>query len=122
MARIKPVTARISLKALRPAVRKALSGIRGKPVRDALRGRIEPRKPRGNRWGKVSEINYLLPIGGKLWRAQPKRLQHLHGFRADHAVVSNHNVVRSAARRLGVKPTSDLSVNQKVAFFQKRKE
>ena len=122
MARTKPVTARISLKALRPAVRKALSGVTGKQTRQALKGRIEPRKAKENRWGRTSEINYLLRIGSKQWNAQTARLRHLNSLRADHAVVSNHAVVRAAARRLGVKPSSDTTIAQKVAFFEKRKE
>lgn len=121
MAKTKPVAARINLKSLRPAVRKALSGVQAKPIRQALRGKPLSRKPKGVRWGHISEINFLLPIGGKKWRAQPQRLQNLHSWRADHAVVSNHKVVRSAARRLGVKPSSDMSIDQKVAFFDKRK-
>lgn len=122
MAKRKPVVARISLKALRPVVRGALAGVKARPIRQALKGRVQPKKPKGVRWGHVSEINYLLKIGSPEWRRQPKRLQHLHGWRADHAVTPSHLNVRAAARRQGVKPSSDTTINQKVAFFQKRVE
>ena len=121
MAKTKPVVARITLKALRPAVRKALSGVTGRSVRQALKGRIEPRKPKERRWGKVSEINYLLKIGSPLWNKQLTRLRHLHSWRADHAVAT-HVAVRGAARRLGIKPSSNTTIAEKVAFFEKRKE
>jgi len=75
-------------------------------------------KPRGVRWGRVDELDRRIHVGSPAFSEYPTRLQHLAAWRFLHK-LRHHRTIHNAAARLGVSPSSNLRVKQKVALAQK---
>lgn len=76
------------------------------------------RKRKSNRWGTLKQIRHVRKVPGPAYNRLPRKLKHLASWRAMH-VKKSHKSVRSYARRNGVKPSSNLSLKQKLAYVQR---
>ena len=78
-------------------------------------------KLRPVRWGHVHELDRRGRSGTSRFYQYPKRLQHLHSWRAMHKLAGSHMPVRMSGTRQGIRPSSDMSIKQKVNFVEKRR-
>lgn len=66
------------------------------------------------RWGHVHELDRRLHVGSTKWKERlPNRLKHLSAWRYLH-LLGRHKQIQNRARRKGVKPSSDLTLRQKI--------
>lgn len=88
------------------------------------------RKPVGVRWGKLSEISHLRKIPTEKFDERrktyafdllPSRLKELASWRRMHK-IRKHLAIRKVARRQGKKPSSDITLPNKIDFIRKRKD
>jgi hypothetical protein len=89
--------------------------------------KFNERKPR---WGRLAEIAHLqkvptIPFNMRdkvyAFDLLPTRLKHLASWRRMHK-IRNHPAIRKVARRQGVKPSSDITLPNKIQFLHKRKD
>lgn len=73
----------------------------------------------GVRWGHVNEIDRRTHVGTPAWYQihQQTRLRHLSAWRRLHMQRPHETISRRAAQ-MGVSPSSDTSVPQKVKMVQ----
>jgi len=73
------------------------------------------------RWGHVSELDRRLHVGTPAWREMPRRLRHLSAWRRLHTLDDHHTIHRAAAR-IGVRPSSNLKLRDKVSLVKLREQ
>ena len=78
-------------------------------------------KLRPVRWGHLHELDRRVRSGTSKFYEYPKRLQHLHAWRAMHKLAGDHKPVQMSGTRQRVRPSSDMSIKQKVNFVEKRR-
>lgn len=75
------------------------------------------------RWGHLYEIEKIRRIGDAEYNASPARLKHLASWRRMHAVAANgHASVQMSGTRLGVRPSSNMTIKQKNKFIRRREQ
>ena len=81
------------------------------------------------RWGHVDQIKhvhsvldrrYSKVVPTKSFTALPLRLKHLSAWRAMHLFPGGHETPQMVGTRAQVRPSSNLSLKQKLKYLKKR--
>lgn len=73
------------------------------------------------RWAHLFELDRRCKVGSAAWYARHRewRLRKLSAWRGMHA-VARHTQIRWAARRMGIKPSSDIPLRQMVRMMERK--